>query len=328
MKITFFHWANNNGPSIVRSFRPFIDKLKETDTITEYRVPYNGANPINMIKNILFVYKHRSKQGINHITGDIHYCILGLLGVKSVVTIHDDYAMIKAPNFLNRIFKWIFWMYLPIKLADAIVCITEETKRKIDCIVRNKKTIAITHHSINSSYHYTSKIFNKEKPIILQIGTDPQKNLEATIAALENIKCKLRVIKKMTTRQHQLANALHIDYSNAFNLTDKEILDEYIKSDIVVFPSLFEGLGLPILEGQSIGRPVITSNISPMNWVAGDGAILLQDPMNIKEYQDAILHLINDDSCRESIIKKGLKNVERFALTEAIERYKILYKSI
>lgn len=328
MNIIFFHWANNNGPSIVRSFRPFIDKLKETDTITEYRVPCKGGNPINIIKNILFVYRHRNKKGINHITGDIHYCILGLLGVKSVVTIHDDYAMVTASSLLKKIYRYFFWIFLPVKLSNVTVCVTKETKRKIDLLVHNKKTIVITHHSIDSSYHNFPKKFNEKNPIILQIGTNHQKNLETTIKALVNIKCKLKVIKRMTKQQHQLATDLHIDYSNAFDLTDEEILEEYIKSDIVVFPSLYEGLGLPIVEGQAIGRPVITSNISPMNWVAGNGAVLLNNPTNIEEYREAILHLIHDEGYRESIINRGIKNVERFSLMTSINAYKMLYKSI
>jgi hypothetical protein len=96
MTISYFHRNRNTGPSIERSFRPLINKLKTIVTVQEYYVPYNGSLPWNLAQNIYFVYRHRNKTGINHVTGDIHYCILGLIGCKSVLTIHDDYAIVKA----------------------------------------------------------------------------------------------------------------------------------------------------------------------------------------------------------------------------------------
>jgi hypothetical protein len=130
MKIVYFHRNKNNGTSIIKSFRPLINKICETENIEEYYVPYRGASPLDIIRNILFVYKHHTKNGINHITGDIHYCILGLIGCKSVLTIHDDYAMLTAnKGILDKIYKWLFWFYLPIKLANEVICISKNTKQ-------------------------------------------------------------------------------------------------------------------------------------------------------------------------------------------------------
>jgi glycosyltransferase involved in cell wall biosynthesis len=328
MKIAYFHWNKNNGPSIVKSFRPLINKIKETETVEEYYVPYQGVSPLKIFRNIIFIYKHRTKQGINHITGDIHYGILGLIGCKSVLTIHDDYAMVTATKgWLDRFYKWLFWLYLPIKLADKVICISENTKQKIDKFVKNRKTGVLTHHTFGS-FSYTSKVFNTNCPIVLQIGTNPQKNLETTIKALSELNCKLRVIKRMSEIQHQLANSLGIDYSNVFDLSDEEIINEYQNSDIVVFPSLFEGLGMPILEGQAIGRAVITSNIPPMNTVAGKGALLLNNPSDEQEYRVGILRIIEDFAYRENLIAEGLKNVKQYTLQMVLQKYLNLYNSI
>lgn len=328
MEITIFHWSNNNGPSITRSFEPYIDKLKEDNIVHEYRVPYNGANPINIIRNIYFVYKHKNKYGINHITGDIHYCILGLLSNNSVLTIHDDYAIIKAPNIFNKIYKWLFWIYLPIKLSKAVVCITQETKNKIEKLIPSASNISvITQHSVDN-FPYREKTFNKDYPRILQIGTTEQKNLESTLKALHGIPCKLVVIKEMTTKQLQLAKELNIDFINRYNLSDQEILDEYYLADIVLFPSLYEGFGMPIIEAQATGRAIITSDLPPMNWVAGNNAALLKTPTNIKEYRNLIYKIINDSMYRESIIEHGLNNVKRFNINNIKEEYMSLYNNI
>ena len=84
--------------SIKRSFEPLVRELKKHHDVREFFVPYIGANPINMLRNILYVKKHRTEIGVNHIAGDIHYCILGLIGTKNVLTIHDDYAMRKSTH--------------------------------------------------------------------------------------------------------------------------------------------------------------------------------------------------------------------------------------
>lgn len=77
---------------------------------------------------------------------------------------------------------------------------------------------------------------------MLHIGTRPNKNLERVIEALEGIKCHLRIIGKLTSEQEKLLSEKKIKYSNGINLTDEEILNEYILCDIVSFPSLYEGV--------------------------------------------------------------------------------------
>lgn len=328
MKIVFFHWNKKCGFSILRSFIPYIEALRKVHDVEEYSVPYMGANPINLIRNIWFVYKHRTNDGINHITGDIHYCILGLIGTKSVLTVHDDYAIVKAPSAINKLYKWLFWIFLPIKLAKRVVCISEETRKKISKLVKCCDMSVITQHTIPNNYRYCPKAFSVKCPIILQIGTTEQKNLETTIRAIRDVPCKLRVIKKMTDAQKKMADHFNINWTNAYNLTDDEILDEYKEADIVVFPSLYEGFGMPIIEAQAIGRPVITSNISPMNWVAGKYAALLNNPTDEYEYRKMISRLISDEQFRNGIVTAGLENVQRFCVDKVVERYVQLYKSI
>jgi glycosyltransferase involved in cell wall biosynthesis len=300
--------------------------MKTIATVQEYYVPYNGSLPWNLARNIYFVYKHRNKTGINHITGDIHYCILGLIGCKSILTIHDDYAITHAHRgIVDKIFKWIFWLYLPIKLAGKVACITETTKIKIDKLFKNNKTKVLCHHSVDAEFRYVSRVFDTDCPTILQVGTASHKNLETTLKALVGIKCRLRVVQKMTPEQHILAQSLKINYTNVYDLSESEIINEFINSDIVVFPSLYEGLGLPIVEGQATGRVVITSNIEPMNLVSGKAAVLLNNPLDIQEYKDAVMRIIQDASFREKIIFAGLENAKKYTAESAMEKYLSLY---
>lgn len=328
MKILYIHRHNNpSKPSMYRGFEPMINAFKEKNEVTEIFLPYEAGNLLGILKNIWFVRKHRIKNGINHVTGETHYAIIGLIGVPSVLTIHDDYALsYDKRGGIQRWLKWLIYMFLPIKLADKVECITPSTKKCIDGYVSNKKTEVVIHQDLSSDFPYTPKEFNEECPVFFHMGTGPNKNLETTLKALAGLNCKLRVLKKMTTEQINLAKDLHINYVNRFNLSNEEVFDEYKQSDIVLFPTLCEGLGMPTLEGQSIGRPVITTDKEPMNWVAGDAALLIKNPLDHIEIRNCINLIINDKSLREDLIRKGLKNVKRFSLQQAVKDYTRVYK--
>lgn len=329
MKILFIHRQKDPlKPSIFRSFEPFEDYLRKENEVVDIFMPYGAGSLSNILGNIKYVRKHRIKDGINHVSGETHYAILGLLGCPSVLTIHDDYAISSSPRkgFVQWIKKMLF-ITLPVKFADQVVCISPSTKALIDSYVKNSKTKVITHHDITADFPYTPKTFDSECPSIFHMGTAPNKNLETTLKALKGLKCKLRVLKKMTPEQIQLANNLGIDYVNRYDLTNQEVFEEYNKADIILFPSLYEGLGMPILEGQSIGRPVITTDREPMNWVAGrDGAILLNDPLDADEIRNKIMTLCQDESLRKSLLTCGRKNIERFKLPAIYKAYMDVYK--
>lgn len=331
MEIIFFHRKSGLGAvSIELSFRPLIDALAKDNNVKEYHVPFDGSNPIKMFRNIRFIRKHSTKKGINHITGDIHYGILGLIGRKSVLTIHDDYAVrVAKRGFFDKLFKWVFWLWLPTKIASSAVCITEATKNKLQKLYIKNNLDVVTQHVVSPLLCYKKKPFNKECPRILQFGTAKSKNMYSTIRALSGIPCTLVVMKnKMTGSQIAFAQSMGVKFENKYGLDFEDVVNEYDNCDIVAFPSLFEGFGMPIIEGQASGKPVITTNNEPMNWVAGEGALLLDDPLDINEFSKAFLKIINDDEYRNGLISKGLSNVKRFSIENAEKKYLQLYKKV
>lgn len=329
MNINFIFRKNISGrPSIHRNFEPMISKLiQEGHSVTETFLPYDGGQPWNILKNIIFLKKHRIKNGINHVTGDVHYAILALIGVPSVLTIHDDYQVRGfSKHSLHYFYRWLFWIYFPIKFAREVVCITPSTKKSIENYYDKKKLNVITHHDMTSDFPYSPKVFNTQCPTIFHMGTAKNKNLETTLKAVSKIKCKLCVLKPMTELQKQTANSLHLDYENKYDLTNQEVYEEYKKADIILFPSLYEGLGMPVLEGQSIGRPVITTNRDPMKWIAGkEGALLLNDPLDEEEMVKAIRQIVDNEELRDSLVRNGRNNIKRFALDNAIKAYIDIY---
>jgi glycosyltransferase involved in cell wall biosynthesis len=324
--ITYFHRNKNNGFSIQKVFTITINEIKKMYTVGELYVPYANASPVSLLKNLIYVFKHRNKAGINHITGDIHYCIIALIGYKSVLTIHDLAFIKNSKNRIDRFFKYLFWLYLPVKLATWVVCISENTKNEVLKLV-NKKNIAVIPNPVDAAFQYSEKAFNAECPLVLHIGTGWNKNLNRVIEALAAIPCRLRIIGKLKNKDIKLLDDKKIEYSNAYSLTDKEIVVEYKNCDIVSFPSVYEGFGMPIIEGLATGRILLTSNIAPMTEVGGDSVVYV-NPFDTESIRTGFLKAIRNKDLRDSLLKKSRVRIDKFAAKKIADSYLSLYKSI
>lgn len=95
----------------------------------------------------------------------------------------------------------------------------------------------------------------------------------------------------------------------------------------MLFPSTYEGFGLPIIEAQATGRPVLTSKLEPMSSVAGDAACLV-DPYSVESIRAGVKKIIENESYRNELIEKGFKNVERFQLKNVTKQYIDLYQEL
>ena len=191
-----------------------------------------------------------------------------------------------------------------------------------------KDKYSVIPNPVSTDFSFEFKKFNHKKPVILHInGSLERKNLGRTIEALSTITCHLRIIGKISKENKQLLAKFKMDFSQASNLSNEEVVKEYMNCDIVNFPSLFEGFGMPIVEGQAVGRVVITSNIAPMNQVAGEGAMLV-DPTDVTSIKKAYLKIIDDDNFRNTLIKNGLENVKKFQLKAVSAMYVDVYREI
>lgn len=324
MYVKYFHRSLKAGYSINKVTQTFVRTIPEKE---ECYVPCSRASLRHILCNMLFVYKRRNRRGINHITGDIHYCILALFGCKSVLTIHDTVALhfAKVGGIKKLILEWL-WYRLPIKYATKVVCISEETKR---CIMplTNRTDIEVIHNAIDPSFETKLKDESKSPYNVLFIGNSPNKNLERTVQALKDIPCKLTIIGKLNQTQMDFLAQSGVDHCVKSDLSDEEMIREYENCDIVTFVSLFEGFGMIVIEANKVGRPVICSNIPVLKEVAGDAALFV-NPENVSDMRRGFQLLFEKNELRKSLVKKGLKNVERFDVSEIRMQWDRLYNSI
>lgn len=268
------------------------------------------------------------KQGdINHVIGDVHFLTIFMKKNKTILTIHDCVFMNHPSKWARMVFR-IFWLKLPINHARIVTVVSQSTKDEILKHVKcPSQKIRVIPNFISSDFQPFKKEFNSVKPVILHLGTAPNKNLERLIEAIKNIYCQLTIIGLLTKDQVLLLEKNKIDYQNYFNLSMKELVEKYNQCDLLTFVSTYEGFGMPILEAQVVGRPVVTANISSMPSVAGNGACLV-DPFDVSSIEQGIVKVIESPAYRKELIENGKLNASKYSLLATIGQYENIYNEI
>jgi glycosyltransferase involved in cell wall biosynthesis len=290
-------------------------------------LPHISTGIGSVLRNIWFVARRR-KPGLLHITGDVHYAALLCPFSRTVITVHDCVVLQRGTGF-KRFVLWVLWFGLPLRLAAAIVVISEQTKRELlKTIAVAESKITVIPNFIDPAFEFSHRPFANERPRILHMGTTPNKNLTRVIAALRGMPCLLVIVGPLSRAVREDLQASGIRYENFVGIDHIAVRRLYREADIISFPSTYEGFGMPILEGQAVGRPVLTSDREPMREVAGPGGAVLVDAQSVDSIREGFQSLIRDDLLRERLVAAGRHNCRRFTLEAVANEYLHLYRRL
>lgn len=270
---------------------------------------------------------------------------------RTVITIHDMAYLLYPDKFVSTYRRYLkFWVPLSVRVADKIITDSACSKRDIVRLfgISEKKVEVVYLGKSRDFQPITDKSliddfrekYSLRRDFILYVGTlEPRKNITGLISAY-------RLFKDMSPH---LNYALVIGggkgwmYSDIFKLIeklslvddviflgyvqDKELPTLYNAAKLFVYPSLYEGFGLPVLEAMACGIPVITSNTSSLPEIVADAGIML-DPLDINALAEAMYNVLMDDNLRNSLIEKGLKRAENFSWEKTAAMTMDIYREV
>jgi glycosyltransferase involved in cell wall biosynthesis len=243
---------------------------------------------------------------------------------RYIVTVHDLIPL-RFPQRSSPLYQYFKW-YVPQVLSQATHIICNSTATATETIDRfgiaaSKVTPILLGYDTDRFYAK-----NEEKiadpPYFLYVGRhDPYKNVTRIIAAfsqLPNCGYQLwlggsgdaRYTPQLRTQVTELGLEGQVKFLEYIPYQDLPAIVRQARA--LVFPSLWEGFGLPVLEAMACGTPVITSNLSALPEVAGDAAILV-DPYQVKEIAAAMYDLSKDDELYRQLRQSGLERAKQFS---------------
>jgi glycosyltransferase involved in cell wall biosynthesis len=311
--------------SVERLFEDVRSALPPDILVRVHRNRYPSAGLWQRMIDVVRAARHQDR--VNHVTGDVHYLTYLLDRRRTVLTILDCVTLERLSGIKRWIF-WLFWYWLPEKRCALITVISESTKqqllRHLDC---DPGKIRVIHCPVSDEFKPSPKPFNCACPRILQVGTKDNKNIPRVAEALEGLPCRLVIIGPLSDLQKRALSQHRIHYENHVGLSREELLEQYRQADLVMFASLYEGFGLPIVEANAIGRPVITSQRYSMPEVGGDAALYV-DPFDVISIRAAVETLMSDRQLIDDLTSNGFRNTQRFDRSFIASQYADIYVEV
>jgi glycosyltransferase involved in cell wall biosynthesis len=280
-----------------------------------------------------------------------HYVLPPLTQCRSIVTIHDVIHLL-FPQYLPGRLAYAYaraCLWAAAKRSDRILTVSSTSKN--DILRRFKvpaEKIAVIYNAIDERFNVkpsdeqvqrVRERYQLDQQFVLYVGNiKPHKNLERLIDAFHRLRrcgfddLRLLIIGDEISKYPALRRAVHglklHKYVRFLGFVPIETLAVlYRLADAFVFPSLYEGFGLPPLEAMASGAPVITSNVSSLPEVVGDAALLV-DPYDPESIADGMRQVLTDADLRATLRARGLVRVQQYSWQRSIEQVHQIYNEV
>jgi glycosyltransferase involved in cell wall biosynthesis len=280
-----------------------------------------------------------------------HYVLPPLTPCKCVVTIHDCIHL-RFPQYLPNSFAYAYArssLWVATHRASRVLTVSEASKRDILRYFRVPESkIDVIYNAIderlgeplsNEEIGRVRERYQLNDPFVLYAGNiKPHKNLERLIEAFHMLRrngfehVKLLIIGDEISQYATLRRAVHRHklhkHVRFFGFVpDKTLAALYRLASVFVFPSLYEGFGLPPLEAMASGTPVVTSNVSSLPEVVGDAALLI-DPYESADIANAIRRVLTEPALAADLRQRGLARVKDFSWERSVARVRDIYEEV
>jgi glycosyltransferase involved in cell wall biosynthesis len=272
--------------------------------------------------------------------------------IKIVTHIHD--VSFKAyPEYIKKIDLFFLNLLIPksLKRADKIIAVSEFTKNEIIKYYKiNPDKIEVICNALGDDFlknNYpenklaeTRKKYHLPEKFILYLGTlQPRKNIPFLIESFAKIKEKIPEIKLVLAGNREAHNfdekinetilKLNLQDSIIFSgyVSQSDVPIVYKLASVFVFPSLYEGFGIPILEAMSQKIPVLASNI-PVHREIGGEAALYFNIGSVDDFSEKLYNLITDENLRNKLISSGFERINLFSWQKSTEKLLNIYKKL
>lgn len=261
------------------------------------------------------------------------------LGRPLVLTVHDiSYEL--HPEFFSRTDRWRNRLLIrdAARRARVVVTVSETSRRDLleRYGLREERVVAIPNGVAPSLLAGPPAVIEpvNDRPVrVLAVGTlQPRKNLGRLLQAIRRAARVRPVALRVVGPDGFGADAIRADLAGVADVEilgfvdDAALAAEYRAADMLVYPSLYEGFGLPVAEAMACGLPVITSTGGALPEVAGDAAVIL-DPLDVEGMSDAILALAEDTERRRALGAAGRARAAGFTWAAAAERHVAVYRA-
>ena len=241
-----------------------------------------------------------------------------VLYFNKISSLHDI-IFIKYPKSFSFMFNFIYRIITPLILMTSkkIITVSEFSKKDIS------KTYSLKEDKIHVIYNAVSEDFfnkNKKKQVdkycLAVSSLNYHKNFNFLIEAFMEVETSLKLI--IVGENNPVFNRLNNNNNNNNNIefygrcSDKELIQLYQNAEFFIFPSLYEGFGIPPLEAQACGCPVIASNAASIPEILCESAIYF-DPACKEQFKHTLYLIEHDSNLRQTLTEFGYKNVKRFS---------------